>query len=123
MTAKGGPTARKGSLTAADRDAALAGEQRPRFAPEEIAEHLAELDDRAEKFSFGLTRYDYMYGSSADIIRYLRDRAAKLDAALNTAKEFIEDHVDVVDGDYGVPAPNRAMSVMNEINEILGVRP
>ena len=45
---------------------------------------------------------------------------ANLETALAVALEYIEDHVDVVDGSYGQPAPNRAMSVMNEINEILG---
>jgi hypothetical protein len=42
-----------------------------RFAPEDIADHLAELDRRAVEFSYGNTGFDYLYGSSARIIRYL----------------------------------------------------
>ena len=50
-------------------------------------------------------------------------KIAQLEAALEAAKEFIDGQVDVVDGDYGVPAPNRAMQTMTEINEIMGLLP
>ena len=49
-------------------------------------------------------------------------RAVRLEVALERAMEFIENRVDVVDGSYGVPAPNRAMQVMTEIKQILGER-
>ena len=37
-------------------------------------------------------------------------------AALHEAREFIDGQIDVVDGSYGVPAPNRAMSLAQEID-------
>lgn len=40
-------------------------------------------------------------------------------AALREAVEFVEDHVDVVDGDYGIPAPNRAMSLLPTLQAAL----
>jgi hypothetical protein len=39
--------------------------------------------------------------------------------ALEEARDFIADHVDVVDGSYGEPAPNRAMLLMQEIDDAL----
>jgi len=42
-------------------------------------------------------------------------RQAALDAL-----EFIEPYVDVVDGDYGEPAPNRAMTIASNLRNALG---
>lgn len=47
------------------------------------------------------------------------DRIRRLEADLIEVREYIEDHVDVVDGDYGIPAPNRAMSLVSMIDESL----
>ncbi len=41
----------------------------------------------------------------------------KLKADLLECREFIEPHVDVVDGDYGEPAPNKAMRLVSMIDE------
>lgn len=38
---------------------------------------------------------------------------------LQDALEFIEDQEDVVDGSYGVPAPNRAMSLAQQIRQTI----
>jgi hypothetical protein len=43
--------------------------------------------------------------------------------ALEDALEFINPYVDVVDGDYGQPEPNRAMQVTSTILAALGRRP
>lgn len=45
--------------------------------------------------------------------------AADTEQALIDALEFIEPYVDVVDGDYGYPAPNRAMTVAESIRDVL----
>lgn len=41
-----------------------------------------------------------------------------IDAATE-ALDFIDDYVDVVDGDYGIPAPNRAMRVHSTLKAAL----
>lgn len=46
-----------------------------------------------------------------------RLRIKKLEALLVAAAEFIEPYSDVVDGAYGEPAPNAAMSLLSEIKE------
>lgn len=47
------------------------------------------------------------------------ERIAELDAMLHECREFLEGQVDVVDGDYGVPRPNRAMILVSLIDEAL----
>lgn len=47
------------------------------------------------------------------------ERIAELEADLLECREYIEDAVDVVDGDHGVPAPNRAMQLVSMIDESL----
>jgi hypothetical protein len=47
------------------------------------------------------------------------DRITRLEADLNEVREYLETEVDIVDGDYGVPAPNRAMELVSMIDEAL----
>lgn len=46
------------------------------------------------------------------------DRIKTLEADLLECREFLEDQVDVNDGDFG-PVPNRAMSLVQMIDESL----
>jgi uncharacterized membrane protein len=46
-----------------------------------------------------------------------RLQIAKLKALLADCAEFLEPYADVVDGAYGEPAPNAAMSLLSEIKE------
>ena len=46
-----------------------------------------------------------------------RLRIKKLEALLADCAEFLEPYSDVVDGSYGEPAPNAAMSLLSQINE------
>jgi len=46
-------------------------------------------------------------------------RITRLEADLEECREFIENYSDVVDGSYGEPAPNRAMQLLNMIDETL----
>lgn len=46
-----------------------------------------------------------------------RERIATLTALLQACAEFIEPYSDVIDGAYGEPAPNAAMSLLSAINE------
>ncbi len=41
--------------------------------------------------------------------------------ALEEALEFIEGYVDVVDGDYGIPEPNRAMRLQQALQDAVDV--
>ena len=38
---------------------------------------------------------------------------------LVSVDEFLDNYVDVVDGDYGEPRPNRAMSLQGDVREAL----
>lgn len=44
---------------------------------------------------------------------------AALISALEQVREYIDGQIDVVDGDYGVPAPNKAMRIAQEIDTAL----
>jgi len=44
---------------------------------------------------------------------------ADLISALEQAREHIDGEIDVVDGDYGIPAPNKAMRLAQEIDDAL----
>lgn len=44
----------------------------------------------------------------------------KLRAALEQCEDYFDNRADVVDGSYGVPAPNREMSILSEIRQALG---
>jgi len=35
--------------------------------------------------------------------------------------EFLDDYVDVEDGDYGMPRPNRAMSLKSDVDAVVDV--
>ncbi len=50
-------------------------------------------------------------------------KIARLEAAMEEALEMIEGYVDVVDGDYGVPAANSAMRATQTLEYALGRRP
>lgn len=50
----------------------------------------------------------------------LADQNARLRAALQLVIEYLDARADVVDGDYGMPAPNREMRLIQEIQETLG---
>jgi len=39
--------------------------------------------------------------------------------AAEEALEFLEDQEDVVDGDYGIPEPNKAMRIASRLREAL----
>ena len=61
--------------------------------------------------------------SKPEGIAYDCERAAALITelydALREVAEFIVGQVDVVDGDYGQPRPNRAMQLMQTIESVL----
>lgn len=48
------------------------------------------------------------------------DRIEKLEGVIQELMEFVDDYSDVVDGDYGAPEPNRAMSLMVMARDVLG---
>lgn len=52
-------------------------------------------------------------------IAELESELKRTRAALDIAREYLDDHSDCVDGDYGVPAPNDAMKCLQEINEAM----
>lgn len=49
-----------------------------------------------------------------------RCRNASLEAALREVRDLLDGYVDVTDGDYGQPAPNKAMQAQQAIDDALG---
>lgn len=47
------------------------------------------------------------------------DRITQLESALTECQSYFEENSDVVDGSYGEPAPNREMTLLIEIDEVL----
>ena len=45
-----------------------------------------------------------------------RSQIADVLDALSAARDLLDGQIDVVDGDYGVPAPNRAMTVCQQLD-------
>ena len=53
----------------------------------------------------------------------LADRVSQLECLLEEIHEFLDDQIDVVDGDYGEPKPNKAMNLSMAIDTAMGRRP
>lgn len=53
--------------------------------------------------------------SSPLVIKAIREAAE----VLGYARDHIDGEIDVVDGDYGVPRPNRAMQLATRIDEAM----
>ncbi len=58
-------------------------------------------------------------GKSLDERQALLARVARLEADLLECREYLEVDMDVVDGSNGEPRPNRAMALVNMIDETL----
>ena len=75
-------------------------------------------------------RYAYLFGLACsrlgearrEYLRLLERQAAKDSEALDVLErcaELLDDYSDVVDGDYGEPRPNRAMSLLTDVQAVL----
>ena len=60
------------------------------------------------------------FGQVGPLLDKVMRRAAAAEAALEQCAEYFRARSDVVDGDYGQPAPNEEMSLLTEIEEALG---
>lgn len=64
--------------------------------------------------------------AAEDVIVLMDDAVAMyrriviLEDLLDRAVEFADGYVDVVDGDYGQPEPNKAMKLVSAIREVVG---
>lgn len=72
-----------------------------------------------EKFMDDVAFIGRELDNRASELRAAYERIKELEADLLECREYIEDHVDVVDGDYGEPAPNKAMRLVSMIDESL----
>lgn len=98
---------------------------------------LEKIDTCMKKFRGDRLRYQYETGDfipnqfpahltrqveAAAILAIVRNEdpfIARLVEAANEAREHIDGEIDVVDGSYGEPAPNRAMSIASLIDEAI----
>lgn len=62
------------------------------------------------------SRHDVIFSAAAN-------RIERLEADLLECQEYFADRMDVVDGDYGEPAPNKEMRLHQMIDESLNGRP
>lgn len=99
-------------ISETERHMRIAGE---RYAPGEL--------DNAQVYAAQLrgcleaakqARANYILAPSAATNKF-----SELVEALEEAREFIDGQIDVVDGDYGVPAPNKAMQLAQVIDAAL----
>jgi hypothetical protein len=60
-----------------------------------------------------------MLDDAAKHVGEQRQRIATLEELLERCAEFLDGYSDVVDGAYGEPEPNKAMSLVSEINEAI----
>jgi hypothetical protein len=58
-------------------------------------------------------------GVTVGDIRAWHDAVLRAELALHECEAYLDSYVDVVDGSYGEPAPNRAMSLMGEVKEAI----
>ena len=78
------------------------------------------LEPLHNKHDLTSERVETLHSLLDDAARKVGDqrlRIKKLEALLVAAAEFIEPYSDVVDGAYGEPVPNAAMSLLSEIKE------
>lgn len=52
-------------------------------------------------------------------LRAAHQRITQLESTLTECQSYFENASDVIDGDYGVPAPNREMTLLIEIDAVL----
>ena len=91
---------------------------------------LANPSDLLRMKEAGQSEYPYLFGLATvkladahrEYLRLLERQAGKSDEALDTLErcaELLDDYSDVTDGDYGEPRPNRAMSLLNDVQAVL----
>jgi hypothetical protein len=81
------------------------GKMDPEFAAQRIAQQMAQSIRNAQP--------------DPEELKAAYQHIARLTADLLECREYLEGHVDVVDGDNGEPAPNRAMQLVSLIDESL----
>lgn len=47
------------------------------------------------------------------------DRIDELETVLAQCRDYFDNRSDVIDGDYGIPAPNKEMRMLQEIDEVM----
>lgn len=102
------------------------------YSPEEAASICANKEKQCvasdARGAFDLLMHDINREALLSIVvRTLSARNKEMEEALRSADSFfgevipfLRDQHDVVDGDYGEPAPNQAMRLSNEADEVAG---
>lgn len=65
------------------------------------------------------TEADIIRTDALNIADMAAKRIARLECDLEECREYLEKQMDVVDGSYGEPAPNRAMQLVWMIDQTL----
>jgi hypothetical protein len=73
-------------------------------------------NDTLGKFNEDCAAISRQIDARAEELKAAYQRIASLESDLLECREYLKDHVDVVDGDYGEPAPNKAMQLVSMID-------
>lgn len=103
----------------------------PKPASSEIHPRVEHADVR-EQVAKWMTRHSFSAGHGdtiedllkelawqVDEIRCRRSRVYTLEATLRDVRDLLDGYVDAADGEYGRPAPNKAMQAQHAIDEVL----
>lgn len=93
-----------------------------KFRSERLKRQFDTGDFVPDRFPEHLTRY----AEAAAIVVITRQSdpaVVALVEALEAAREYLDGRIDVVDGDYGEPRPNQAMTLASMIDEALAAMP
>jgi predicted nucleic acid-binding Zn-ribbon protein len=71
------------------------------------------------KFNSDVAAISRSIDAGQEELRAAYSHIKRLEADLLECREYLEEEVDVIDGDYGEPAPNRAMQLVSMIDDTL----
>lgn len=78
---------------------------------ERLSRKASETDDATEAMKFA---------QAALSLSQAETHSGKYDDLLMDLRDFVSNYADIEDGSYGIPEPNRAAILVNEIDVIFG---
>ncbi len=89
----------------------------------EVSALVREGERAADPIGVELEKLLATIRDTQEIMRRATKRIERYDEVFDMLITMFDGEVDVNDGDYGIPEPNRAMQVINAIDYARGLRP